>query len=51
MKKLLILITVVGLGIGTSLAWTEVSRENCPGKIVCPLDGSTVCKDLCPARE
>ncbi len=34
-----------------SLVDSQLSRPDCPGKIVCPLTGEEVCKDLCPLQE
>lgn len=39
-------------GVGGCAATSEVAsaeREDCPGKIVCPITGELVCIDQCPA--
>ncbi|HYE60710.1 MAG TPA: hypothetical protein VD997_01830 [Phycisphaerales bacterium] len=49
---------VVGLAGGCSSASSRSEmgavndeRPDCPGKIVCPLTGETICADQCPARK
>lgn len=55
MKRLVItsllgLVALVGLLAAYPLAKanTKAERSDCPGKVVCPLTGEKVCKDLCP---
>lgn len=42
---------LVGVASLAGLAAANSDRADCPGKIVCPLTGKLVCKDLCPARD
>ncbi len=32
-----------------ALALVSAEREDCPGKIVCPITGELICADRCPA--
>ncbi len=56
MLKLVLPITLfaaVALGV-TAFAVSSSSpteRDDCPGKIVCPLTGELVCEDQCPVDE
>lgn len=29
----------------------KAEREDCPGKIICPISGQLICADECPATE
>lgn len=52
-KLLLTLAAVAMLGgaaYSTSLVTTG-ERSDCPGKIICPIDGEKVCKDRCPLLD
>ena len=49
-KTALWFVTAALLGSGAltyALASGE-KREDCPGKIICPLTGQEICKDQCP---
>jgi len=54
MTKLFAIAGVIGLlGAGTGWMTTsaaDATRPDCPGKIVCPLNGEQVCADRCPAN-
>ncbi len=48
-------ITIVALAVlslaslgSLTLARADAERADCPGKIVCPLTGELICRDLCP---
>jgi len=41
-------ITLGAIGIGNVNPITNSQRTDCPGKIICPLNGDQVCKDQCP---
>lgn len=47
------MITVLGLFAVTSilLAQSREERASCPGKIVCPQTGETICRDKCPTVD
>lgn len=49
-KKILLTLALIGLGVGSVAAYTHVTRSDCPGKMVCPLNGNVICKDQCPAK-
>lgn len=56
-KRIVWSVVVLGL-VGTGLAVAgsgPLGRPDCPGTVVCPLTGETVCRDRCPlnaeARE
>ena len=36
---------------GVRLGQQAPARPDCPGKIVCPLTGEEVCRDLCPTVD
>ncbi len=44
---------VLFAGSSGAAAWLDQKplRPDCPGRIVCPLTGEEVCKDLCPLQE
>ena len=46
MRKMLLVLTLVGIGAGTVAA---VNRSDCPGMKMCPLTGQPVCVDRCLA--
>lgn len=53
-----ILMATAGSGIAAATAvaaymgaTVKAEREDCPGKIVCPLTGELVCSDRCPIRS
>lgn len=51
MKKPMLWITAAALIGSSALAYALVSgdkREDCPGKIICPITGQEICKDQCP---
>lgn len=51
MRKLLVGLTIVGIGLGSAFAYTRATRRaDCPGVMTCPLTGQPICKDRCPAR-
>ena len=50
MRKALLILTLVGIGAGSVTAFSKVSRSDCPGQVVCPLNGQVICKDRCPAK-
>lgn len=39
---------VVGVSVAASSFAVGTARQDCPGKIICPLSGEEVCKDRCP---
>lgn len=45
-----VVVGIVGTGLGAyALAGSDqAGRPDCPGTIVCPLTGETVCRDRCP---
>lgn len=51
----LIVAAVVAVGLvavtGIVLAQSRPERANCPGKIICPLTGETICRDKCPTID
>ncbi|TAJ24754.1 MAG: hypothetical protein EPO68_01055 [Planctomycetota bacterium] len=53
MKKRVIGAVVVVLCLaGGAYAYRAMSaRPDCPGKVVCPLTGETICADQCPVAE
>lgn len=54
MRKRIVWSTLVLGVVGTGIAATALagsgrfSRPDCPGTVVCPLTGETVCRDRCP---
>lgn len=47
--------TVTGIAAASAVAAYIVNapgseREDCPGKIVCPITGELICADQCPAE-
>ncbi len=40
-----------GTGGAAGLLDRQTQRPDCPGRIICPLTGEEVCKDLCPLQE
>lgn len=51
MKKTAIWFATAALLGSGALAYALASgekREDCPGKIICPLTGQEICKDQCP---
>ncbi len=51
-KKTLVAALVAGLGlvgaVALALGAARNDRADCPGRIVCPLTGETVCRAQCP---
>ncbi|HVT58911.1 MAG TPA: hypothetical protein VHR45_10965 [Thermoanaerobaculia bacterium] len=48
-KTLIATATLLGL---LALAYSaQSSRHACPGKVVCPLTGQTICADQCPLHK
>jgi hypothetical protein len=50
-KALLAVAGVLALAAGVltyRLAFAGTGRADCPGRMVCPLTGETICKDQCP---
>jgi len=52
MTKFLVIASVIGV-LGAGAGWTMIGaadtvRQDCPGKITCPLTGEQVCIDRCP---
>lgn len=42
-----VIVAVAGTGI-----WAVASeRSDCPGKIMCPITGETICADQCPVTD
>ena len=50
-KKLLLVLTVLGIGAGSVVAYNYNERSDCPGKITCPLTGVVICIDRCPSKN
>jgi hypothetical protein len=56
MKRSVLMATAVtGVAAASAVAAYMASspkaeRENCPGKIVCPITGDLICADQCPAE-
>lgn len=48
-----VLLLATGAGVTAYAATSSLNpqREDCPGKIVCPLTGNLVCEDRCPLGE
>lgn len=57
MKRRLMMATAgCGIAAATAVAGymgsaAKAEREDCPGKIVCPLTGGLVCADECPIKS
>lgn len=41
---------VAAAGAVAAYIATKAEREDCPGKIVCPITGELICADQCPAK-
>lgn len=50
-KKILLVLTVLGIGAGSVVAYNHANRADCPGKMTCPLTGKIICVDQCPSRN
>lgn len=51
MKRILLSLSafvVLAMVVVMASGAVGVQRDDCPGKVVCPLTGEQVCKDLCP---
>lgn len=44
-------VLLVGGAFAFGLAQTKGERPDCPGKIICPVNGEEICKDRCPLTE
>lgn len=42
------LFLLLGVGMAAYSVNASVERDDCPGRVVCPLTGEEVCKDQCP---
>lgn len=54
-RRTIMATTVTGLAAATALGAymsrpSQIQREDCPGKIICPITGELICADECPAE-
>lgn len=50
-KRIVPIMILLAIGAGATAyaaASARSQRQDCPGKIICPLTGEPVCKDRCP---
>lgn len=53
-RRLLMATAATGVAAASAVAAYMsggVQREDCPGKIICPITGDLICADECPAES
>ena len=53
LKRATAVVAVAGIIVATGIVFAQSSAErpDCPGKIVCPLTGTLICRDQCPTVD
>lgn len=52
LTSLVLVTALAGAGFGTAgIVGGSTDRADCPGKIVCPINGELVCQDRCPLGD
>lgn len=47
----LLLSAIVGTGAFYGFKASSEKPSSCPGRIICPVTGKVICRDLCPLKR
>lgn len=47
----LLLSAIVGTGVLYGFKASSEKPSSCPGRIICPVTGKVICRDLCPLKR